>query len=59
MKLGDNQCKNAKPNPPPSKTPRKLADGEGLYLWVMPNSKKYWRFRYRYLGKPKEFAIGV
>lgn len=59
MKLNDLTCKTAKPNPPPSKTPRKLADGEGLYLWVMPNGKKYWRFKYRYLGKPKEYAIGV
>lgn len=59
MKLNDLTCKTAKPNPPPSKTPRKLADGEGLYLWVMPNGKKYWRLKYRLNGKPKEYAIGV
>jgi len=35
MKLTNIQCKNAKPNDPPSKTPRKLADGDGLYLWIM------------------------
>ncbi len=59
MKLSDIACKNAKPFEPPKKTPRKLADGEGLYLWVMPNGKKYWRLKYRYNGKPKELALGI
>ena len=59
MKLNDITCRTAKPFDPPSKTPRKLADGEGLYLWVMPNGKKYWRLKYRFNGKPKELAIGV
>ncbi len=60
MKLTDAACKNALPNPPPSKTPRKLPDGNGLYLWVMPNGSKYWRFRYKdFLGKNRELAIGV
>ena len=59
MKLNDTKCKNAKPFAPPSKSPRKLADGEGLYLWVMPNGKKYWRLKYKILGKPKELALGV
>lgn len=59
MKLSDLECRNAPPNDSPSKTPRKLADGEGLYLWVMPNGRKYWRFKYRFHGKPKEYAIGV
>ncbi len=36
MKLSDTKCKNAKPFEPPRKTPKKLADGGGLYLWVMP-----------------------
>lgn len=60
MKLSDIKCKNAKPLDPPSKAPRKLADGNGLYLWVMPNGKKYWRYRYKdFRGKYREFAIGV
>lgn len=59
MKLNDTKCKNAKPNDPPSKMPRKLADGEGLYLWVMPDGAKYWRFAYRYNGKQKTLALGV
>jgi hypothetical protein len=60
MKLTDIKCKNAKPMDPPSKAPRKLADGNGLYLWVMPTGKKYWRYRYKDMrGKCREFAIGV
>ncbi|MEC7702972.1 MAG: integrase arm-type DNA-binding domain-containing protein [Pseudomonadota bacterium] len=59
MKLNDTKCKNAKPNDPPSKSPRKLADGQGLYLWVMPNGAKYWRFSYRFNDKQKTQALGV
>lgn len=60
MKLTDIQCKNAKPLPKPSKSPRKLPDGTGLYLFVMPNGKKYWRFRYRNIEqKEKLMAFGV
>ena len=44
---------------PPSKSPRKLPDGQGLYLWVMPNGKKYWRFTYRIHEKQKTLALGV
>ena len=59
MKLNEIKCKNAKPLDPPSKAPRKLADGHGLYLWVMPNGAKYWRFTYRSSGKQKTLALGV
>ena len=59
MKLSDRVCKSAKPSDPPSKSPRKLADGQGLYLWVMPNGAKYWRFTYRINGKQKTQALGV
>lgn len=59
MKLNDKQCKNAKPNSQPSKTPRKLSDGEGLSLWVMPDESKYWRLAYRFNGKQKTLALGV
>ncbi len=31
----------------------------GLYLWVMPNGSKYWRFSYMYDGKQKTQALGV
>lgn len=59
MPLTDKACKAAKPNPLPSKTPKKLADGEGLYLFVMPNGAKYWRLLYRFHGKQKTYALGV
>lgn len=39
--------------------PYKLADGGGLYLLVNPNGKRYWRLKYRSLGKEKLLAIGV
>ena len=37
----------------------KLADAGGLYLLVHPNGSKYWRLKYRYLGKEKVMAFGV
>jgi integrase len=30
-----------------------------MYLEVMPNGSKYWRLKYRYLGKEKRLALGV
>lgn len=55
MQLTDIKCKNAKS----SDKPRKLSDGGGLYLEVMPNGSKYWRVKYRYMGKEKRLALGV
>ncbi|MGJ4889014.1 tyrosine-type recombinase/integrase [Bradyrhizobium sp. HKCCYLRH3099] len=43
----------------PKDKPYKLADGGGLYLEVMPNGSKYWRFKYRIDGTEKKLAIGV
>lgn len=44
-------------------TPRekkyKLAAGGGLYLEVMPNGAKYWRWKYRHGGAEKRVALGV
>jgi len=37
----------------------KIADEKGLYLLVKPNSGKYWRLKYHFLGKEKNLAIGV
>ena len=37
----------------------KVADGGGLYLEVMPNGAKYWRWKYRFGGKEKRLAFGV
>lgn len=37
----------------------KMADGEGLYIEVLPTGGKYWRYKYRYAGKEKRLALGV
>lgn len=55
MPLTDIVCRNTKPGD----KPKKLADGEGLYLEVMPSGGKYWRMKYRFAGKEKRLAIGV
>ena len=38
---------------------RKLHDGDGLYLWVYHNGRKYWRMRYWRAGKEKSLSVGV
>lgn len=43
----------------PADKPRKMADGGGMYLEVMPNGSKYWRMKYRFDGKEKRLALGV
>ncbi len=55
MALTETACKRAKP----SAKPRKLADGGGLYLEIMPGGSKYWRLKYRFGGKEKRLAFGV
>jgi len=39
--------------------PVKLSDGGGLYLMVMPQGGKYWRYAYRFAGKQKTLALGT
>lgn len=55
MSLTNIACQRAQPD----SKPYKLADGEGLYLEVMPNGSKYWRLKYRFFGKEKRLALGV
>ncbi|MCI5060512.1 MAG: tyrosine-type recombinase/integrase [Alphaproteobacteria bacterium] len=55
MKLNETICKNAKPG----EKAQKLADGLGLYLEITPKGGKYWRMKYRHLGKEKRLAFGV
>lgn len=55
MHLTDRACKNAKP----TEKPRRIYDGNGLYLEVMPTGSKYWRLKYRFAGKEKRLAFGV
>jgi hypothetical protein len=38
---------------------RRASDGRGLYLLVMPNGGRYWRYNYRFNGKHKTLALGV
>jgi hypothetical protein len=55
MKLTNTAIKSLKP----LDKSYKKADGGGLYLEVMPNGSKYWRMKYRFLGKEKRLIIGV
>ncbi len=43
----------------PKDKPYKLSDGGGMYLLVNPNGSRYWRLKYRYMGKEKVLALGV
>lgn len=38
--------------------PKKIADGDGLFILINPNGKKLWRFSYRFHGKQKTMAFG-
>lgn len=55
MPLSDTACKSAKPK----QKPYKKADSNGLFLYVMPNGSRYWRLKYRFMGKEKMLALGV
>lgn len=55
MKLTDKQVKAASPKD----KNYKLSDGLGLYVLVTPKGAKYWRLKYRFLGKEKVLALGV
>tara|TARA_R110001606_G_C15337605_1_gene646224 strand:+ start:223 stop:1464 length:1242 start_codon:yes stop_codon:yes gene_type:complete len=43
----------------PTDKTQTLADGHGLYLFVLKSGGTYWRYRYRFAGKQKELALGV
>lgn len=55
MPLTNTRCETAKPK----QKPYKISDSGGMYLEVMPNGSKYWRLKYRLLGKEKRLALGV
>lgn len=48
MALTDAKIRAAKP----TDKAYKLTDGAGMFLLVHPNGSRYWRLRYRILGKP-------
>ena len=37
----------------------KLADGNGLYIEIMPSGAKYWRLKYRFAENEKRLAFGI
>jgi hypothetical protein len=43
----------------PLRYARKVHDGRGLYLLMMPHGGRYWRFNYRFRGKHKTLALGI
>ena len=55
MALTDTAVRNAKP----STKPARLFDGGGLYLEVSPTGGKWWRLKYRFVGKEKRLSLGV
>ena len=50
------ECKNATSN---GAGVRKLHDGDGLYLWIYLDGRKYWRMRYWQADKEKSLSVGV
>jgi len=54
-KLSDLKCRKAEAGD----RLYKLADGDGLQLWVKPNGSKLWCLAYRYHGRQKLLSIGV
>jgi len=55
MPLTDIKVRTAKPK----QKPYKLSDERGLYLLIAVQGSKYWRLKYRFMGKEKVLAIGV
>jgi integrase len=47
------------PNFIATEKPYKMSDSGGLYLEVDPSGGKYWRFKYRFVGKEKRISLGV
>lgn len=55
MPLTDTAIRKSKPT---GKTQR-LVDGGGLYLEISPAGGKWWRLKYRVLGKEKRLSLGT
>ncbi len=55
MPLTDTALRNIKPKD----RPFKLADGNGLHLFVTPRGVRLWRLKYRFAGKEKSLSIGA
>jgi len=55
MYLNDSLIRNARPGA----APKKLSDGDGLYLLLRPNGARWWRMRYCIHGKEQALSLGV
>jgi integrase len=55
MPLSDAAIRKAKPS---AKTQR-MFDGQGMYLEIAPTGGKWWRLKYRLLGKEKRISLGT
>jgi integrase len=55
MPLTDTAIRAAKP----TENARKLSDGGGLQLWIMPSGSKIWNLAYRFDGKQKKLSLGA
>ncbi len=55
MALTTKQIENLKPK----EKDYKVSDGEGMFLLIKKNGSKYWRMKYRFLGKEKTLSFGV
>jgi len=53
--LKDIQCRTATSE---GKKLVKLSNGDGLYLWVYEDGRKYWRLRFWVDGKEKSYPWG-
>jgi integrase len=54
MLLTDTAIRNARPGP----RPRKIFDGDGLYLLLAPSGRRTWYFKYAFGGKEKHLRFG-
>ena len=55
MSLTAVQIRNAKP----AEKPYKMADGNGLFLYVTPTGARSWRLKYRFGGREKLMTFGL
>jgi hypothetical protein len=52
--LSDSKLRSLKP----AEKMYRITDSDGLCLEIKPTGKKFWRYRYRYLGVPKMLKLG-
>jgi len=55
MPLTDTLLRSLKPQ----ERPKRIFDGDGLYIELRPNGGKWWRFKYRFEGKEKLLSFGT